>query len=122
MTTFKAYNLPAIYTRYYKEGIRDFDKEFLKSANEAFLLLQSILDRGISHADNMDEREISFTSSGTPNAENTVAHTLGKIPSGFIVVNRDKAAHLYKGSTVWTTTSIYLKSDIATVAFKILVY
>lgn len=122
MTAFKAYNLPALFTRYYRTGITDFDKEFLKAANESFLMLQGILDRGISHGDNMDEREVSFTSSGTPNAENTIAHTLGKVPSGFIVVNKDKAAHLYANGTAWSKTQIFLKSDVATVAFKILVY
>lgn len=122
MTAFKAYNLPALFTRYYKTGIRDFDKEFLKAANESFIMLQSILDRGISHGDNMDEREISFVSSATPDAENTVAHTLGKIPSGIIVVKKDKAADVYANGTAWDKTNVYLKVNVATATIKFLVY
>jgi len=60
-----------------------------------------------------------FTSSATPDAENTISHNLGAAPIGYMVINKDKAAHLYDSGTAWTSTNIYLKSDVATTEFKI---
>ena len=60
-----------------------------------------------------------FTTSGTPDAENTVTHTVGSVPIGYIVLKQDKAGSLYLGSSAWTSTDVYLKCDVATVAFTI---
>ena len=60
-----------------------------------------------------------FTTSGTPDAENTVAHTIGSVPIGYIVLKQDKAGSLYLGGSAWTSTNVYLKSDVASVAFTI---
>ncbi len=84
--------------------------------------LVAILNRGIRFSDNVDCVLITTTTSATPDAENTVAHTLGKVPSGYIVYSQDKAGSLYLGGTAWTSSNIYLKSNIASVAFKIIVF
>jgi hypothetical protein len=60
-----------------------------------------------------------FTSSATPDAENTIAHTLGSIPLGYIVMKQDKAASLYLGGTTWTTGNVYLKCSVASVTFTL---
>lgn len=62
---------------------------------------------------------VTFTSSATPDAENTVAHNLGLIPQGYIVVGRDKAGILYNSTTAFTTTNLYLKCNVASVTFSI---
>lgn len=96
---------------------------------ELFTILQrfandvcKILNGGIIFADNVDCALVSFTSSGTPDAENTVAHGLGKVPTGYIIYEQDKAGSLYKGSTSWTKTNIYLKCNVASVAFKAIIF
>lgn len=81
-----------------------------------------ILDRGIIFNDNVDCRSLTFTTSATPDASNTIAHTLGKVPIGYIVIYQNKAGSLYDSGTTWTSTNIYLKSNIASVAFRILVF
>jgi hypothetical protein len=60
-----------------------------------------------------------FASSSTANLEFSVAHTLGAVPVGFIVINKDKAANLYQGTTSWTSSSVFLKSDVASTTFSI---
>lgn len=63
-----------------------------------------------------------FTSSATPDAENTIAHTVGSIPIGYIVMHQDKAGSLYQGPTTgtsWTSSNVYLKCDVASVTFNI---
>lgn len=67
----------------------------------------------------------AFTSSGTPDAENTVAHNLGAIPIGRIIIYQSKAGGLYGnpdgtgGVTVWTSTNAYFKCSVASVAFLV---
>lgn len=75
-------------------------------------------DRG----ENMAGEFQQFTTSGTPNAENTIAHTIGAIPVGYIIVWQDKAGTLYQGpttGTAWTSTNIYLKCSVASVTFSV---
>ena len=49
-------------------------------------------------------------------------HTLGSTPIGYIVLSKDKAGHIYDGSTAWNSTTIYLRSDVATVAATVFLF
>jgi len=63
-----------------------------------------------------------FTTSATPDAENTVSHTLGSVPVGCLVLGQDKAGSLYQLSdtgTAWTSSNLYLKCDVASVTFLV---
>lgn len=60
-----------------------------------------------------------FTSNATPDTEDTVAHTIGAVPVGYIVLKQDKAGSLYLGSTSWSSSSVYFKCNVASVAFTI---
>lgn len=100
----------------------DFEKNIQRAIDDQQSNLAAILNRGISFDDNMDTREILFTSSGVANTENTVAHTLGKIPSGYFVVSLNKAAIVYDGGTTWTASNIYLKVNTATTVVRIIVF
>ena len=72
--------------------------------------------------ENIDGQWILFTTSGTPDAENTIAHGLGATPIGYIICGQDKAGSLYNledTGTAWTASNIFLKCDVATVKFRI---
>jgi hypothetical protein len=115
--------MPAFYINLLpSESSPNFKRELLTALGDVLKKLESILNRGITFSDNVDCKLVSFTSSGTPDAENTVAHGIGKVPTGYIVYSQDKAASLYKGSTAWTATNIYLKCNVATVIVKIVVF
>lgn len=63
-----------------------------------------------------------FTTSGTPDAENTITHTLGSVPVGYIILWQDKAGSLYQGpstGTAWTPSNVYLKCNVASVTFLV---
>lgn len=98
------------------------ESDIFKAMSDFAKNIVNILNRGILFDDNVDCRRLTFTSSATPDAENTVAHTLGKIPTGYIVYSQNKAASIYLGSTTWTLTNIYLKVNVASVAVKIIVF
>lgn len=61
---------------------------------------------------------ISGTTNGTANTEDAFAHTGGRIPRGFIVITQDKAGSVYAGTTANTTSAIYLKGSVVSIAFK----
>mgnify|MGYP001559550796 CR=1 FL=1 len=71
---------------------------------------------------NLDAVYIVFTSNGTANTEDTIAHKLGRTPISYIPTRQDKSATLYDGTTTFTSTNIYLKSSAATVAWTVIVF
>ncbi len=73
-------------------------------------------------AGNFDGEWLEITTSGTPDAENAVTHHLNRVPTGYIVGQRNKAATLYNGTTSWTASIIYLKCNVATSIFRIFVW
>lgn len=109
--------LPQVFTQ---DGIRTFDRDLLTGLGNWSLVLEAILNRGIALEDNVDCVVVSYTSHATPDAESTVAHTLGKVPSYFIVASLDKGGVVYKGTTAFTSTNVYLKCSVASAAVKLI--
>ena len=78
--------------------------------------------RGLSHR-NIDWVITPYTSNAVANTEDTVTHTLGRIPTGYIVVDRNKAGVIYSSQkSLWTTSTMRLKSDVASTAVTLLVF
>ncbi len=98
------------------------DQNLEKLLNDQDQILDTVLNKGLSFGDNFDGVFVTFTSSATPDAENTVTHTLGKIPTGFIVTNINKASVVYANGTAWTAANIYLKVNVASTAITIFVF
>lgn len=73
--------------------------------------------------ENIDGVFLVFTSLGA-DAQNTIAHSLDRVPSGYIVVSQNKAGSLYHAltDTAWTSSNIYLKSSVATVIYTIFIF
>lgn len=65
---------------------------------------------------------VVFTSNGVANTEDAVTHTLSRVPVGFLQGVPNKAAQIYDSGTTWTSTKIYVKTSVATVAWKLLVF
>ncbi len=71
---------------------------------------------------NFDAIWVLYVSNATPDTEDTVPHSLGRIPVGILVGIPDKAAVVYDSGTDWTTTNLFLKVDTATVTVNIMVF
>ena len=71
---------------------------------------------------NIDAVWVRYVSNGTANTEDTVAHNLGRIPVGLWVSAPDKGAVIYKGTTAWTATNVYLKATVLTVTVDLLLF
>ena len=121
MTQYAEPNLPAIFTENQKD-LRPFDRDLVQVLGSHGLNLKAILDRGISLDDNVDCRRVSVASHATPGTEFSVAHTLGKIPTGYWVYGQTGAGTLYDGASAWTATTLYLKSDASAKTFRLIVF
>ena len=121
MTKFSEPNFPALFTEQY-DKLRTFDKDLLTSLSNWAMVLKSILDGGISIDDNVDASRITVVTHATPGIEFSVSHGLGKVPLGYIVTGQEAAGSLYDGTTVNTNANLYLKSDVSSKTFKILVF
>ena len=106
-----------------KDGskLRRWDEELVAALSQMGLNIKHVLAGGVTLEDNVDCSLVSFTSNGVANTEDTVPHTLGRVPTHFIVASLDKAAVVYKGGTTFTATNIYLKTSLATTAVKLIV-
>jgi len=102
------------------------ESEFDKITEERLIRysqqLSSLLNGGLRFADNFDAQIISITDTGLADTEFIVAHTLKRIPTGFIIINNNKAGVVYDSGTAWTATNIYLKCDVASCTIKLLVF
>lgn len=62
---------------------------------------------------------LDVTDTGNADVEFSVAHHLGRVPSGFILTKSNAAACVYDSGTTWTTTVVYLKCNADNVAITI---
>lgn len=67
-----------------------------------------------------------FMASGTTPAgagtEFEIKHNLGYIPLGFLVFSVDQDARIYKSTTAWTKTSVFLKCSGASVNYTLFIH
>lgn len=103
----------------------EFDKNLIDFLTRYSMKVGELLNGGLKFTDNFNAAIVTFTSGAVADAEETVAHSLGRVPIGFLVLHREKAAILYQGpstGTAWTATAIYVKSNVASTAYKILIF
>ena len=121
MTKFSEPNFPALFTEQF-DKLRTFDKDLLTALSTWALVLKSSLDGGISINDNVDASRVTIVTHVTPGTETGYSHGLGKVPLGYIVTGQEAAGSVYDGATANTNQTLYLKSDVSSKTFKILVF
>jgi hypothetical protein len=95
---------------------KNTDKNFDAMAQD----LCAILNEGLRVTDNMEMSIVTVTTDAVAGTETAVVHGLGYTPNGYIVISKDKAAHIYN-ATAPTATNVYVKSDVASVTVKLLI-
>lgn len=112
---------PALFTQKQAE-LRQFDRDLVAALGNWALSLKGLLDRGLSVADNMDAAVVSYVTNAVPDTEDAVAHGLGRVPTYFAVVDRDKGGVVYRSGTAFTKTTVYLKTTVAGAAVKVILF
>ncbi len=121
MTQFAESNFPTLFTAGGAE-MRPVDRDLMTVLDAMSGNLRAILDGGISVDDNMDMSRTTVASHATPGTEFSVAHGLGKIPTGRIIYGQTAAGSLYDGATANTATTFYFKSDVSAVTFRLIFF
>jgi hypothetical protein len=105
-----------------KEQIRILQTQL----NKLYTLAQGRISFGTGvdgeNGQNISGQFQTYVSNATPNTEDTLAHTIGSIPLGYIVLSQDKAGSVYQQAstgTAWTKSAIYLKCSVASVTFSL---
>ena len=98
-----------------------FEKELEKALNDYTYTLAETINGGLKISDNFSAYTVTQADTGGANVAFTVEHTLKRVPSGFLVVNIDKAGIIYDAGTAWTVDKIYLKCSVANCAAKIVI-
>jgi hypothetical protein len=75
---------------------------------------------GLDFATNFSGQTISIAFA-TANADTTAAHTLSRVPAGYIVIGATAAMDIYDGSIANTTSAITLRSGAIGTA-RLLIY
>lgn len=70
---------------------------------------------------NFAGHKVFATSPAAPNTEFAVAHPLKRIPVGFIYLGGSNAGIVYRGTSAWTNTQIFLKETQGTNVFTLLI-
>lgn len=91
--------------------------------NQVFLCLSGRVRFGGNNTtkgigENIQGQFLTYTTNGTKDTEDTIAHNLDSIPVGYIVVSKNKAGDIYQQATTgtaWTSSNIYLKCSVASV-------
>lgn len=83
------------------------------------------LSNGLNFSENFTGNIRSFTTHSTADTLFSVSHTLGLVPSYFLVISIEKAAIIYRDAQVtkpWTSTQIFLKCNVASTPATILIF
>jgi len=64
---------------------------------------------------------VTYTTNATVGTQDTIPHTLGYVPKGYIPVDKSAAGDFYTGATA-TATNLYLKCTVASVTVTLLVF
>lgn len=100
----------------------EFDKSLEDELSSYLLELSKLLNKGLDFTDNFNGSFVTISDTGAADSENTLAHGLGRVPSGYIVTKINKASVAYLGSTSWTATNIYLKFNVANCTATVFIF
>jgi len=100
----------------------EFEKNLEKTFQKLTEQLSLILTKGLIFQDNFDCNIQTVTLSAVVGTELEITHNLRKIPTGYMVVSKDKTGDIYNGSSAWTATTLYLKSSVSSPTITVLVF
>ena len=101
--------------------VTGFERQLDESLSRYCSDIAGILNRGIRVDDNFQGGIFTVSDTGNADTEFEVAHTISRVPNGFIIIYINKAGIVYDSGTPWTSSKIYLKCSQANATLKLLV-
>lgn len=100
----------------------DFENVLERELLSAWLELATLLNGGLGFNDNFNCDIVPVADTGTVNTEFAVAHGLKRIPTGYLVIRRNKAGVVFDSGTTFTIANIYLKCSVANTQITVLIF
>lgn len=87
-------------------------KEFIRFCSQTISDIIAVINGKLDINGNLNVAllTVTFTSA---NADKTVSHSLGRVPTGYIVYSGSAAGSVYDGTVAWTASAITLKCSQA---------
>ena len=98
-----------------------FDQALEQELLSYSLELAALLNAGLKFGDNFNAQLKTYTTNAVANTADAVAHTLKRVPIGFLLLKSDKAVSLYDGGTAWTATTLSIKANVASATVTLLI-
>lgn len=99
-----------------------FADEVIKQWANLAQLLNGLINFGDgTNRDNIDGAWCSATAPAVANTDFTLTHNLGRVPVGYWIMRKDRAADVYTGSVASSTTQLTLRCDVADAVLVIFV-
>jgi hypothetical protein len=74
-----------------------------------------------TNADNISGAWANVVTPGTTNTDFTIAHNLGRLPVGYLVMEKSAPCDVYTGSVVATKNNITLRASVANVTLRLFI-
>lgn len=74
----------------------------------------------VSVTQGLDAKAVTYTSGPQANADDSIEHTLGRVPQGYIVLGQSAPGNLYSGANAPTTNKHFLRSTAPGVQYTVL--
>lgn len=88
----------------------------IKEIDKDLITLFNCLQGRVRFGENISGRFFNVSDTGSANTEFSINHNLSSIPTGYLVTSISNAGIIYKSSTSWTSSNVYLKCSSANAA------
>lgn len=100
----------------------EIEGERTKRFAKQLVQLLDEVNRKIARISFNQSESLSVADTGDADTEFSITTHSGRVSSGFILTKSDKACAIYDSGTEWTTTTIYLKCNVANAAITLTVF
>ncbi len=100
----------------------EFERTLESELQSYALEVAQMLNKGLFFSDNFNAATVAVADTGGADTEFTVAHSLKRIPSGYLVIRRSKAGVVYDSGTPFSATNVYLKCSAVNAAITVLIF
>lgn len=100
----------------------EFDKTLEQELLNYSFNLAQVLNGGLKFSDNFNGEILTLADTGPADSEQTVPHSLKRLPTGFLVLRRSNAGVVYDSGTAWTTTTIFVKCSTGNATVTLFVF
>lgn len=96
-------------------------QDFIQKISQLLIQVIQVVN-GKLGLDNVDGQILTVSTPSSGSLSLAVAHSLNRIPSYFVVIDKDATCDVWKTNVSWTTTQVYLTFSANSVNLKIFVF